>query len=316
MPSSDGSLLICVVALATTIGAYGVASLLQAMAARRHPGTSIARLLVEPLVLAGLGLDVVGFLGTAVALHALPLFFVQGAASASIVVTALLASVFLQERPSHREAAVMPLVLLGLAVLAASAEPGPAEALPLLLLATLAIGVPAVTAGGWYLLRRPGQCTGAGLAVLAGLSYGAAGLAARGLSAPDSSRMWLVPTLLVVILHALQGVVLVTASMRQAAVNSVTSILFAAETLMPSAIGWALLGDRATPGMGWFALAGCALLLLSTAALSHGPAREADPGLVPELGAEEPGIPAPRPAPGAPLAGAHRTGRDRRAADR
>jgi hypothetical protein len=68
--------------------------------------------------------------------------------------------------------------------------------------------------------------------------------------------------------------------------------------------------------MGWFALAGCALLLLSTAALSHGPAREADPGLVAELGAEEPGIPAPRPAPDAPLAGAHRTGRDRRAADR
>src|SRR4051794_34359388 len=104
MPSSDGSLLVCVVALATAIGAYGVASLLQAMAARRHPEVSIARLLVEPLVLAGLALDVVGFVGTAVALHALPLFFVQGAASASIVVTALLASVFLRERPSRREA--------------------------------------------------------------------------------------------------------------------------------------------------------------------------------------------------------------------
>jgi drug/metabolite transporter (DMT)-like permease len=313
MLSSDGSLLVCVLALATAIGAYGVASLVQAKAARRNPDSSVTRLLVEPLVLAGLGLDVVGFLGTAVALHALPLFFVQGAASASIVVTALLVSIFLKERPSRREAAVMPLVLLGLSMLAVSAEPGPAEALPLPLLAALAVGAPAVAAGGLWLPKRPSKLAGAGLAVLAGLSYGSAGLAARGLSASDSSRSWLIPTLLLVAIHAVQGVVLVTVSMRKAAVNSVTSVLFATETLMPSAIGWALLGDRATPGMGWSALIGCAVLLLSTAALSHGPAHAPAPPTRPALQAvpEPPHIPLPRLAPDA-MVGAHRAGRHRR----
>ncbi len=311
MPSSDASLLVCVVALATAIGAYGVASLLQAMAARRHPDGSLARLLLQPLVLGGLGLDVVGFVGTAVALHALPLFFVQGAASASILITSLLASVFLRERPSRREAAMMPVVLIGLVALAASAEPGPAGALPLTLLAGLALTIPLVAAGGWCLVTRAPSWAGAGLAVLAGLSYGAAGLTARGLSAAGSPHSWLVPTLLVVTLHALQGVVLVTASMRQAAVNSVTSVLFATETLMPSAVGLALLGDRATAGMGWYALAGAALLLLSSAALSRGPAH----GHSAPSPAQPPAasIPAQRTSP-EPNSAAHRAGRHRRAA--
>lgn len=308
MPSSDGSLLACVVALATAIAAFGVASLLQAMAARRHPYTSAVRLLAEPLVLAGLGLDVVGFLGSAVALQALPLFFVQGAASASMVVTALLASVFLLEHPSRRETAVTPLVLLGLALLAVSAAPGQAKALPLALLVGLAVGAPLVTVAAWYLLTRPGKWTGPGLAVLAGVSYSAASLTARGLSAPDNSRSWLVPTLVLVGIYAVQGAVLVTASMRQAAVNSVTSVLFATETLIPSAIAWALLGDRATPGMGWLALAGCALLLVSTAALSRGPTQQADRGVQ----ADRVAIPAPRLAPDAPTTvGSHRAGRHR-----
>ncbi|MDQ1747088.1 MAG: hypothetical protein QOD07_1351, partial [Frankiaceae bacterium] len=71
-------------------------------------------------------------------------------------------------------------------------------------------------------------------------------------------------------------------------------------------VGLALLGDRATPGMGWYALAGGALLLLSTAALSRGPAHGRSP-------VEQPvaNIPPQRTVTESD-GGAHRAGRHRR----
>src|SRR4051794_41973362 len=100
------------------------------------------RLLLPPLVLGGLTLDVAGFLFGAVALHELPLFFVQSASAASILVTALLASLVLHERPNRREALAMPVVLAGLIALGVSAEPGPPPAPPPLLVVALLVAVP------------------------------------------------------------------------------------------------------------------------------------------------------------------------------
>src|SRR4051794_41891442 len=71
------------------------------------------RLLLPPLVLGGLTLDVAGFLFGAVALHELPLFFVQSASAASILVTALLASLVLHEHPNRRAALAKPGGLAG-----------------------------------------------------------------------------------------------------------------------------------------------------------------------------------------------------------
>lgn len=292
----------CVIALAVAVLAYGVASLLQAIAGRRHPDSGAAGLLRQPLVLAGLGLDVVGFGAAAVALHELPLFFVQSASSASILVTALLATLVLRERPDRREAVAMPLVLVGLVGLALAAEPGPATALPTALLVALGAAAPLFGLVGWTCLTRPGRRSSLVLAVLAGLSYGAASLAARGMSAADQSSSWLLPTGIVIALHALQGVVFVTAAMRRASVNSVTSLLFATETVGPAVLGWLLLGDRAAEGTAGLAVAGCVALVLATAVLSggsggHGTARE---------GASDVVVPAPRRAPDTASGGAHR----------
>lgn len=268
-PWTSDSLVHAVAALGAAVLAYGVASLLQAVAARRAEGRGTAALLLSPLVLGGLALDVVGFVACAVALTQLPLFFVQGASSASILVTALLASLVLGVRPDRQEAIAMPLVLAGLVGLALAAEPGVASALPASLLVGLAVSVPAVTVGAALCLSRPGRSSALGLALLAGLSYGGASLAARGLSAPDSPSHWQAVTIALIAVHALQGVVLVTVAMRSASVNSVTSVLFATEAVGPATVGLLLLGDRTAPGTGGFAVFGCLCIVTATAVLAR-----------------------------------------------
>ncbi len=281
-------LLTSVVALGTAVLAYGVASLLQAMAARRAdappqvlPPLAFSPLVLSPLVLGGLGLDVAAFFCGALALRDLPLFVVQGAAAASILVTALLASVVLGERPDRREAVAMPLVFVGLIALAVAAEPGPASRIPAPLTGLMLLSVPVFgllarrcwTAATWR--------SALGLALLSGLSYGTASLAARGLSAPGQSAVRLAPLVVVVVAHALLGVVLVTAAMRRLPVNTVTSVLFATETVVPAAVGLLWLGDRTQAGLGPLALGGCVCVLLATALLSR---RAAAPEPAPDSG--------------------------------
>jgi drug/metabolite transporter (DMT)-like permease len=315
VPSLPGSLLTSVVALGVAVVAYGVASLLQAMAARRTDGGGSGQFLLSPLVFGGLSLDLVGFLGGAVALRELPLFFVQGASAASILVTALLASLVLKERPDRREALAMPMVLTGLAALAVAAEPGSAEALPSALVVALIAAVPAFAAGGVLCWNRAGRLPSLGLALLAGLSYGAASLAVRGLSAPGHGGVWAIPVLVTTVAHALLGVALVTAAMHRLTVNTVTSMLFTTETVVPATVGLLLLGDRTGPGLEWLAALGCVLIVLATALISHQTAPTL-PGR--RRGGPTPGhvaghglVPAPRPAfdlrPAARPVGAHRS---------
>jgi drug/metabolite transporter (DMT)-like permease len=291
---SSASLALAVAALGTAIVAYGVGSLLQAMAARKYPTRHAAVLMLSPLVLGGLALDVLGFLCGAIALTELPLFFVQGATSASILVTALLASLVLGERPDRRETSAMPLVLGGLVALALAAEPGRASVPPWPLTVGLVFCVPLVAGAGWWCFRRPGRLTATGLAMLAGVSYGCASLAARGLSAPHQSSTWLIPTLGLTAAHALLGVVLVTVAMRRAPVNTVTSVLFATEAVGPAAVGLVLLGDRIADGALLALAAGCVLLVAATVLLTTG-ADEEPATVAPEPPAGRQVVPRPGP---------------------
>jgi drug/metabolite transporter (DMT)-like permease len=305
------SILLAAIALVVGVLAYGVASFLQALAGRRsRPGpgrlASRAGLLVHPLVLAGLGLDVVGFAAGAVALRDLPLFFVQGASATSIVVTALLAAVLLRERPERRETLAMPLVLAGLVALALAAQPGSARPLGTGVAIGLIAAAPLLGVLGWLCVRTPGRLPALALTLLAGLSYGSASVLARSLPAVPAGSVIFPGLVVALVAHALLGVALVTTAMGRLPVNTVTSVLFATETAGPAAVGFLLLGDRAAPGYGWLALGGCALLVLGAGLLAH-----AEPGPAAQASFQEdrPDLPnavaVPRPRPPAE-ARAHR----------
>ncbi|MDX6280058.1 MAG: hypothetical protein QOH03_1129, partial [Kribbellaceae bacterium] len=117
--------LLCALAAAL---AYGLASVMQSMAATATPGGGDGvdpRLLVRVIgqwrFMAGIGLDLLGFGFQLAALQVLPLFVVQAALAASLAVTAVAAR-FLGVRLGGREWAAVGAVCVGLGLLGMSAE--------------------------------------------------------------------------------------------------------------------------------------------------------------------------------------------------
>ena len=80
-----------VVAAVAAAVCYGVASVLQAVGARRVSAGNPLRALTQPPYLAGLALDGLGFAAQVLALRSLPVFAVQAALAASLAVTAVAA---------------------------------------------------------------------------------------------------------------------------------------------------------------------------------------------------------------------------------
>ncbi|MEW6476895.1 MAG: EamA family transporter, partial [Actinomycetota bacterium] len=140
---------------------YGVAAVVQQVGAHRAAapppsdgsGPSAARrlgvrlvvdLLRQPLFLAGLGLDAVGFFLAFVGLRHLPVFVVQAAVSSTVAVTAVLGSRFLGDRLKPRDWWLVGAVVVGLTLVGASAADGGPPGLGPFGTALLVGGVPAL----------------------------------------------------------------------------------------------------------------------------------------------------------------------------
>ena len=101
------------------IAAYGVANLLQSVAAMRttvhhtfDPGL-LLRLAGHRTYLIGLGCQVLGFVLAFLARHDLPLFLVQASVAAGLGVTALLGVVVLKWKLPSSEVALLTLLFAG-----------------------------------------------------------------------------------------------------------------------------------------------------------------------------------------------------------
>lgn len=109
-----------VIAAVVAALAFGTASVMQAHAATRASiDASPLAAMIHPVFLAGMALDAVGFVCTAVASRTLPLFLSQPIISSNLMVTAVLAAVVLGVTLSRRDrfgiaVAVVALVILGL----------------------------------------------------------------------------------------------------------------------------------------------------------------------------------------------------------
>jgi len=273
-------------ALLGALTAFGVAALLQAWGARTvvgapgcpgapggpvspgGPGQSglvgnarlVLRLARNLPFLAGAALDVVGVLLTAVALRSLPLFLVQAAVAASLCVTAI-GSVLLfpAERQVQRWGAVLA-VTAGLAVLGSAAQEGPASPLTATVTAVLGAGVPLLLVLAAVLDRFAPRHTGLGLAALTGFAYAGLGVSLRGLDVPRHLLLLAVePAALAAAAYLAVGLLLFARALQLAPVTQVMAVVVTLDTLVPAAVGVALLGDRTRPG--WGAAAGLGLLL-------------------------------------------------------
>lgn len=268
-----------IVGLLTALAAafcYGTGSVLQAVGARRAAPAAgldprlLVRLVQQLPYLIGLGLDLAGFVFDVVALQFLPLFCVQALIAGSVGVTALGAVVVLHARLHRREVAALAALIVGLALLAAGSQPGPADPLGavgqwVLLAAVVPTALAAVAAS-----KGRGRGALIGLAVCAGVAFGGLAVAARGLALPHP--LWLlvtVPAAWALVAFGGLGTLTFAAALQRGSVTVASAVMFAVETVLPAIIGVALLGDATRPGLGAVAAwAGFALTLAAAVALS------------------------------------------------
>jgi drug/metabolite transporter (DMT)-like permease len=220
----------------------------------------LVRLLRSGPYLIGLALDGVGFLLTVVALQSLPLFVVEAFTAGALAVTAVAAAVWLKIPLSRGEWIGVGAVVAGLVALGLSAGADEDVALetwatwlPLgVSLVLLLVTIPAA--------RIPGRAGVTVLGALAGFGFGLVGIATRTLETPITVAGLLTdPSTYGIIAAGGLALLALATALQRGGVTQATAAMVVAETVIPSAIGLAFLGDRIRPG--WEAVAGIGLIV-------------------------------------------------------
>jgi drug/metabolite transporter (DMT)-like permease len=255
---------------------YGAGSAAQAAAARTTGDSGggvdprlLIRLLGQWRYLVGLGLDVLGLVAQVTALRVLPLFLAQAAMSASIAVTALLATRWFGVRLSHREWLSVAGVCAGLALLgAAAAGQGAGHGTPAihaaLLVFAVLLAVLGIAAGQ---LGEPARTATLGL--ISGLGYGVLGVAARVLPSLAPTALIRDPAVYAAIVAGILASWFYAAALQRGGVVAATATMLIGETVPPSAIGVLLLGDHTRPGWTPPAVAGFAIAVTGALVLAR-----------------------------------------------
>lgn len=255
---------------------YGLATVLQSIGAKRaetveglDPGL-VVRLVRSVPYLVGLGLDGLGFLLTIVALQTLPLFVVEAFTAGALAVTAVAAASWLKVALSRREWVGVLAVSVGLAVVGLTAgedrevTPSTFERwLPLLVTALLL----AVT---FAVARVPGRTGVFALGAVAGFGFGLVGIATRMLADPTSpGALVRDPSAYGVLAAGALAILALATALQRGQVTQATAAMVVAETVIPSAIGLAFLGDTIRPGFAWLAGAGMVVAIVGSVALAR-----------------------------------------------
>lgn len=266
-----------VAALLACLG-YGVASVLQAYAARRSAAEAAARgvggqvtetgaptvastvaaVLTVTFIL-GSALDVVGFAGNAVSARLIPLFLSQTIMSANLIVTAVLGIFVLGIRLRPRDWVAIGAVILALAALGAAAgHEGGGSDDPVLHWSVLIVSV-LLFAASQLVVRRLGSRGAVAAGLAAGMLFGALAIAVRivhGIDGLDVAALLADPAAWTIAIAGIGGFYLHTVALQLGSVNGATAALVVGETVVPGIVGVLMLGDTSRPGLEWLAVLG------------------------------------------------------------
>ena len=255
--------------------AFGVAAVLQALGTSRTHDVGgldphlLVRLARQPVFLAALGLNGVGFLLHLSALQALPLFLVQAIIAGSVAVTAVLSVRVFEVALAPGQCAAVATVVVGLALVAPSAAVGEPvrtgdQDWLVLSAAVVALGLAAVGVG-----RVQGAPGAVLLGLLAGGGFGIVAVCARLL--PDLSLLTLLrtPVAYVLVLSGALAFLLYSTAMQRGSVTTTTAAMVVTQTAVPALVGALLLGDRVRAGFLPFAVAGFALAVAGAVGLAR-----------------------------------------------
>ncbi|MGC9668877.1 hypothetical protein ACNTMW_20250 [Planosporangium sp. 12N6] len=257
------------------IVAYGVANLLQSIAAARtdlQPGFD-PRLLLHlgrrKTYLVGLSCQFAGFLLAFLARRDLPLFLVQAAVAAGLGVTTLLGVLVLKWRLPTTEVVLLGALSAGLAGLVISARPNPSRQLGVAGSVGLTVALVLIAVAGFFAARLHGSHGSVALGSLAGVAFSAAAVASRPLAGVHSVHQFVTdPLLYLLIAHSVVGQLLLGMAMQRGSTTSAVAAMDAAAAVPAAAVGLLLLGDEIHPGREWLAAAGFLVTLLSVIGLS------------------------------------------------
>ena len=244
------------VGLGCALGAallYGAAAVGQAVASRRLPPAEdgFVRLttaaLRDRLMLVVIASYLVGAALHLAAIELTPLYLAQAGIAASLPVTALVAAVTIRERLNPFDWAAVLATGVGIALLAVGAgEAGSGDHEGSFVFG-LYVGLALVVALGLAAYRAAGPWSGATLGLLSGVAYSGTVLAARGLGTPDGTpRTGALAVVLCV--FGVLGFWLYSFALQRVAVTGATAPLILAQTVVPAAVGIALLGDTVPSG--------------------------------------------------------------------
>ena len=255
---------------------YGLATVLQSVGAKSTSGSEgldpglMVRLLRSIPYLIGLALDGAGFLLTVVALQSLPLFVVEAFTAGALAVTAVAAATWLKIPLSRGEWGGVAAVVAGLVALGLSAGADEDVALD-----TWQKWLPLVVGIVLLLLTFLGAKIGGRLGVtvlgaLAGFGFGLVGIATRTLESPITVTGLLTdPSAYGIVVAGGVALLALATALQRGGVTQATAAMVVAETVIPSGIGLAFLGDRIRPGYEVVAGIGLLVAIVGAIALSR-----------------------------------------------
>lgn len=270
--------LACVDALGLSAAAaaalcYGVATVLQARAARRSKSSDhvdprlLIRLFGQVGYMVGIAIDLTGFVLSVLALRSEPLYIVQAIVASNLAVTALLVAVFYRFRLTRLEWAAIGAVCIGLALLGiSSGREGTSGASTALRYGLLA-GTLVLAAVSIWLARakvHPGT-----LGAIAGLGYSAVAVGARTINSFDPLSLITDPAAWALVVGAVIGTLFFATALQRGRVTTVTATMTVAETVVPAVIGVAVLGDTIRHGSAPLIIVGFLVSLAGTLALAR-----------------------------------------------
>ena len=277
-------------AVAAAAVCSGAAAVLQASAVARLPkatavsGSFVLRLAGSPRYLAALVLIAMGFGLSFLALRSLPLFVVQAGRASSLAVTAVLSVLALRVRLRRSEVVAVIAIGAGLVVVGLTAgDQTAADVGTVGRLVLLAAVIALVPVAAVILRMRAPASSGLLLAVVAGGCFGLLALGARILRGFDPATLVTDPAAWSMAGAGALGLLCGALALQRASVVTVTSAMVATETVLGSALGMIICGDRPAPGLAVPAAAGFVLVLAGALALARFGAPEPDAG-----GHEEP----------------------------
>ncbi len=216
-------------------------------------------------------LDAAGWVLTYIAVQHLPLFFVESIIATNLVITAFLERIVLHTPLKKVTYGGTALILSGLAVMALAASPGSARHVSLAAqwwLAVVPLGVGLLAAGAG---RFKGGVATIGVALLSGIAFGETSVISRTFPLPHP--LWhaaLNPAPYGLLASGFVGVLLFSTALQRAHATVVNACMTAAETFVPTLIGFILLGDTVRSGRWYDVSLGLALAIAGTVSLAVG----------------------------------------------